>query len=191
MKMQQGLFQVLLAVLLSLEGCWGAVQVPALPISGKPKVRPPANKLKLIGYYSATANYREPVPYLHTDIPVDKLTHIIYAFMDVHKTNHQLVSGDEWTDFFRPLDYMKPWQCDCCAFGNFAQVFHLKKRNPQLQVLISIGGWTYSYWISDAVRTPERREVFATSIVRWVTAYGFDGIDMDWVHNNLRRNPTH
>ena len=55
-----------------------------------------------------------------------------------------------------------------------------RKRFPHLQMLLSIGGWTYSSYISDAVQTSRRREALAKSIVKWTLDFDMDGIDIDW-----------
>ena len=73
--------------------------------------------------------------------------------------------------------------------GNFNQILKLKKLNPSLRVLISLGGWTESYRFSDAA-LPANREAFVASCIDMfitgnvapgVNAFGvFDGIDVDW-----------
>jgi chitinase len=73
--------------------------------------------------------------------------------------------------------------------GNFNQLLKLKKLNPSLRVLISLGGWTESYRFSDAA-LPANREAFVASCIDMfvkgnvapgVSAAGvFDGIDVDW-----------
>ena len=73
--------------------------------------------------------------------------------------------------------------------GNFNQLLKLKKMNPSLRVLISLGGWTESYRFSDAA-LPANREAFVASCIDMfikgnvapgVSAAGvFDGIDVDW-----------
>ncbi|MBO0611093.1 glycosyl hydrolase family 18 protein [Myceligenerans salitolerans] len=80
--------------------------------------------------------------------------------------------------------------------GNFNQLRKLKAVAPDLKVLISIGGWTWSDNFSDAVATPEGRERLVESCVdlylrgnlpvrgdqggEGVAAGIFDGIDIDW-----------
>jgi len=73
--------------------------------------------------------------------------------------------------------------------GNFNQLLKLKKLNPSLRVLISLGGWTESYRLSDAA-LPANRVAFVASCIDMfikgnvapgVSAAGvFDGIDVDW-----------
>jgi chitinase len=93
-------------------------------------------------------------------IDAKKLTHINYAFADIQ--DGKVVSMNEQDAYnFRVLD-------------------SLKTENPDLRVLISIGGWTRSTFFSDAALTEESRRVFAESAVDFVKEFGIDGVDLDW-----------
>ncbi|OMJ07190.1 Chitinase A1 [Smittium culicis] len=56
----------------------------------------------------------------------------------------------------------------------------IRKRNPDLKTIISVGGWAWSKDFSIVARTSESRELFSQSVVDFVDAYGFDGVDIDW-----------
>jgi chitinase len=80
--------------------------------------------------------------------------------------------------------------------GNFHQLQELKKKHPNLKVLLSLGGWTYSKYFSDAAATDASRKKFVSSCIDMFikgnipsqggyggpgTAKGiFDGFDIDW-----------
>jgi chitinase len=64
--------------------------------------------------------------------------------------------------------------------SNFKLLCALKKENPDLKTLISIGGWTWSGRFSDAALTKASRSAFADSCVKFIKKYGFDGVDIDW-----------
>ncbi|MCT2594394.1 fibronectin type III domain-containing protein [Streptomyces sp. N2-109] len=80
--------------------------------------------------------------------------------------------------------------------GNFNQLKKLKAKHPHLKILLSLGGWTYSKYFSDAAATEASREKFVKSCVdmyikgnlpeyngaggEGVAAGIFDGIDLDW-----------
>lgn len=51
--------------------------------------------------------------------------------------------------------------------------------NPQIQLVLSIGGWE-AEGFSQAAETEEGRVRFAKSVMRLTREYGFDGIDVDW-----------
>ena len=64
---------------------------------------------------------------------------------------------------------------------NLAVLTALRKANPQLQILISVGGGgAGSAGFSDMAITPEGRRRFVDSAVAAVEKYGLDGVDVDW-----------
>jgi GH18 family chitinase len=82
--------------------------------------------------------------------------------------------------------------------GNFNQLKKLKAKYPNLKVLVSLGGWTYSKYFSDVAATDASRKKFVSSCVDLyikgnlphlgddpsggdgVAAGIFDGFDIDW-----------
>ncbi len=65
--------------------------------------------------------------------------------------------------------------------SNLSVLTELRKRNPQLQILISVGGGgTGSAGFSDMALTPEGRLKFIDSAVAAVEKYKLDGVDIDW-----------
>ena len=63
---------------------------------------------------------------------------------------------------------------------NFAVLRALKQQNPALQILVSVGGWTWSGGFSDMALTAASRRKFVESAVRFLDKYKLDGIDIDW-----------
>lgn len=59
------------------------------------------------------------------------------------------------------------------------QMVELKKKNPSLHVLVSVGGWG-SGRFSEMAADPANRKAFAQDCKRIVREYGLDGIDIDW-----------
>ena len=59
------------------------------------------------------------------------------------------------------------------------EIVGLKKQNPALKVLLSIGGWG-SGRFSEMATSPENRKAFAADCKRVVTQFKLDGIDIDW-----------
>ncbi len=62
---------------------------------------------------------------------------------------------------------------------HLAHLTSLKAKNPQLQVLLSVGGWE-AEGFSDAALTPASRAAFAASIVALLREHALDGVDLDW-----------
>lgn len=54
-----------------------------------------------------------------------------------------------------------------------------KRINPELKVILSIGGWSADGF-SQAARTLEGRETFAKTAMAIVEKWDFDGMDIDW-----------
>lgn len=94
-------------------------------------------------------------------ISPNKITHINYAFVDVKDGKAFLTN--EATDTV-----------------NFRKLNDLKRQNPKLKILISIGGWSWSKNFSDAVLTGEGQKTFAKSAVEIMSKYNLDGVDIDW-----------
>ncbi|MDT0327670.1 glycosyl hydrolase family 18 protein [Nocardiopsis lambiniae] len=143
---------------------------------------------------------------LETSDTAEKLTHINYSFGNVNAGGqcfmaNQLGQGDAWADYGRSFTAAQSvdgvgdvWSQD--LRGNFNQLRKLKETHPDLKVNISLGGWTWSRYFSDAALTPESRERMVSSCIDLYlrgnlplfdgaggagAAYGvFDGIDLDW-----------
>jgi len=93
------------------------------------------------------------------EIPDPKyLTHINYAFGHVAKD-------------FKSVTISNP--------DRLHMIARLKKKNPKLKVLLSIGGWGSGNF-SEMAATDSNRLAFALDCKRIVDDYNLDGIDIDW-----------
>jgi len=63
--------------------------------------------------------------------------------------------------------------------ASLVRVVALRKINPRLKVIVSIGGWEADGF-SDAALTDASRAAFANSALELVRTYSLDGVDIDW-----------
>lgn len=120
-------------------------------------LEPEAKPFHIIGY---VAGWKDIKP---DEIPAEKLTHINYAFANVADGIVSHMEGRAEKDSI-----------------NFLKLHELKKRNPELKLLVSIGGWTHSKGFSDAVLTPESRKKLTASGIEFLLKFQLDGLDFDW-----------
>ena len=100
-----------------------------------------------------------------------KLTHIIFSFC--HLKGNKL-SVDNKTDTIR-----------------IQKLVSLKKQNPSLKVLLSLGGWGGCETCSDVFSTDKGRQEFASSVKELNEFFGTDGIDLDWEYPAVEGYPGH
>lgn len=137
--------------------------------SGLVKKEPPVQeissaKYRVVGY---VAGYRD---FDFSKIQADKLTHINYAFANVIDGQVMFDTTDIDNTSLKDDD-LKTLQ-------------KLKEVNPDLKILVSVGGWVWSGNFSDAALTEAARTRFAESAADFVHQYGLDGIDIDWEYPN-------
>ncbi len=99
------------------------------------------------------------------EIAAEQLTHINYAFANIK--DGRIIEG-----FKNDRE-------------NFRVLNSLKQRNPTLQVLVSVGGWTWSGGFSGMALTRESRRKFIESTVQFVRTHQLDGVDIDWEYPGL------
>lgn len=63
---------------------------------------------------------------------------------------------------------------------NLTQLTALKRENPSLTVLISVGGWLWSNNFSDVALSVRSRRVFIRSVMDFLKLHDLDGLDVDW-----------
>jgi chitinase len=69
--------------------------------------------------------------------------------------------------------------------ANLAQLTGLRKQNPSLAVLVSVGGWLGSGNFSDVALNAQSRSAFIDSTIEVLKNYDLDGIDVDWEYPGL------
>nr|WP_307665812.1 glycoside hydrolase family 18 chitinase [Streptomyces sp. V1I1] len=166
------------------------------PVSGARAVRTtggsnpdPGSKVKL-GYFTEWGVYDRNyhVKNLVTSGSASKITHINYAFGNVQ--GGKCTVGEAFPAYEK--SYTADQSVDGVADtwdqplrGNFNQLKKLKAQYPNIKVLWSFGGWTWSGGFGQAAANPT---AFAQSCYdllndpRWAGL--FDGIDLDWEYPN-------
>ncbi|MFJ4097062.1 glycosyl hydrolase family 18 protein [Kitasatospora sp. NPDC089913] len=181
-----------------------------------------AGKYARVGYFTQWGIYGRQyfVKNLDTSGSAAKLDVINYAFENIDPVNLTCMAGvtkgttanpqdpdqgtgagDADADYARPMSAAQ--SVDGVADdgwgklrGNFNQLKKLKAKYPNLKVVVSLGGWTYSKYFSDAAATDASRQKLVKSCLDvWikgnlpvyngaggdgVAAGIFDGIDLDW-----------
>jgi len=128
--------------------------------TSKPPAAVAPSKSLMVGYYTG---WSAGTGYTPDKIPANKLTHIPYAFAKIDPKTLTITLADPVTDR-----------------RNFEKLRQLKTKHPHLKTLISVGGWDYSRYFSDAAATANSRKAFAQSCVAFIREHGFDGVDLDW-----------
>src|SRR4249920_2521007 len=128
--------------------------VAASAASAPPDV-PSSAKLQRIGYFTQWGIYSGYfVRNVETSGNAARMTVLNYAFGNVSEDGrcfelNQAGQGDAWADYQRPASADESVDGvadsdDQHLAGNFNQLRKLKERNPQLKVVMSLGGWTWS-----------------------------------------------
>lgn len=121
---------------------------------------PGVENLKIIGYVAGYENFDPAL------VDATKLTHINYAFANI-------------------VDGKPQFELDIDSL-NISKLIALKKTNPNLKLLYSIGGWVWSNNFSHIAAYAENRELFAKGCIQLMKKHGFDGIDLDWEYPGQR-----
>lgn len=145
---------------------------------------------RIVAYFTAWGIYGRN--YQVTDIPALKITDINYAFININ--NGECVLGDPWADIdkrypaattslgvFPEDSWVNP---KTEYFGNFNRLNIMKnlakQKGHQINLFLSVGGWTWSKYFSDVAANSQSREKFVDSCINLMNKYKFDGIDLDW-----------
>jgi chitinase len=122
------------------------------------------NGKAVIAYYAGSAERLD-------SFDANSMTHIIYCFGHLGG-NRLKISSAKDTLLIRKMVAMK-------------------KENPQLKVLLSLGGWGGCEPCSAVFNTKEGREEFAQSVKELNSFFGADGIDLDWEYPTVPGYPGH
>ncbi|MFE8018475.1 glycoside hydrolase family 18 protein [Streptomyces antibioticus] len=160
------------------------------PAHGTSHGTPHANRSKVVGYFTDWGIYDRQyfVKNIETSGSAARLTHINYAFGNV--TDGKCALGDPWADTDKPFSAAESVDgvadtADQPLAGNFNQLRKLKRLHPDLKVIWSFGGWSWSGGFGEAAEDPAAFAKSCHDLVedpRWADV--FDGIDLDWEYPN-------
>jgi chitinase len=120
--------------------------------------------LNVIAYYAGPAGALD-------SFPIEKLSVIIFSFAHLKGSQFHISNAKD--------------------SATLQKMVSLKSRNPNLKVMISIGGWGGCAPCSDTFSTKANRKAFALSVKKVNQYFGTDGIDLDWEYPVIEGFPSH
>nr|AUM84820.1 chitinase-like protein 9 [Lutzomyia longipalpis] len=123
-------------------------------------------------YFATWATYRNGNGKVDVeDIDPNLCTHVIYTFVGLTSSGDVNLL-DSWYDI---------------SLGGFSRFMNLKKQNPNLKLMVAMGGWNEgSTTYSNVANSPSLRAAMVSNVVAFCKRYGFDGFDLDWEYPGLR-----
>ena len=146
-------------------------------------------KRKIVGYFPEWAYKSEAQGYFDVaDLQWEQLTHIQYSFASIDPKTNKIAFGDKHAaieEDFKDYDLShngKKVELDKTLpyKGHFNLMQVMKKQYPDVDLLISVGGWAGSRGFYTMLDTDQGIETFANSCVDFIRDYGFDGVDIDF-----------
>ncbi|GME72861.1 unnamed protein product [Ambrosiozyma monospora] len=156
-------------------------------------------------YYSEWTYHRLHSP---SDILLSHVTTIYYAFakmdtfnLDLKFENETLATGEKIPFTAEKYKISSEDKCELKEIdtipvkqltedeshnstGLLGQLSQMKKLNPKLKVLLSIGGSDSNKDFTKLTKTKSHTKKFVTNAISFLKKYEFDGIDIDWEYPN-------
>lgn len=121
-----------------------------------------------MGYYEGWASDRRCNDIWPEHIPLGVYSHINFAFATIDPSTFEV----------RPASTKD--------VSLFSRLTALKRQDPDVQVFIAIGGWSFNdagptaTTFSDLAASEKNQKAFFKSLVSFLATYDFDGVDLDW-----------
>ncbi len=133
-----------------------------------------ANSLMSVGYFNGGGDVTAGPGGDIDKLDVRQITHLNYSFGLVYNDEK-----GETNDALKETSKLHQIWLSEKVQADLQKIPVLRKQNPDLKVLLSVGGWG-ARGFSGAAATKETRAVFIQSAQEIVAQYGLDGIDLDW-----------
>ncbi len=123
--------------------------------------------------------------FMPKDIPADQLTHLNFAFLDFDEKGN-LAFTDEFAAVNSSVGNGELAEGKAYA-GILNGLEDLKAKNPNLNVGISLGGWTKSGDFSRLAENEQTRKVLIDNVLKFIKYTNMDFVDIDWEYPNMPR----
>ncbi|TKV08283.1 glycoside hydrolase family 18 protein [Citrobacter sp. wls619] len=133
-----------------------------------------ANSLMSVGYFNGGGDVTAGPGGDIDKLDVRQITHLNYSFGLIYNNEK-----DETNDALKDASKLHQIWLSEKVQSDLQKIPELRKQNPNLKVLLSVGGWG-ARGFSGAAATKESRAVFIQSVQDIIAKYGLDGIDLDW-----------
>ncbi|CAG5093680.1 Similar to Cht10: Probable chitinase 10 (Drosophila melanogaster) [Cotesia congregata] len=135
----------------------------SLVINSPPREREPLTFCYLTNWAHKRGGAGRFIP---EDIDPSLCTHVVYSFATLK--NHLLVEGNEKDPEM------------------YERLIALREKNPDLKVLLAIGGWAFgSTPFKELTSNTFRMNQFVYEAIEFLREYKFNGLDVDWEYPRL------
>ncbi|KQR69918.1 glycoside hydrolase family 18 protein [Pedobacter sp. Leaf176] len=122
-------------------------------------------KPNVIAYYTGGGGT------LIDSFPIEKISHLIYSFGHLKGDSMNIHSAKDSALISKMVD--------------------LKKRNPELKVMMAMGGWSACANCSEVFSRADGRKTFAKTTKELLDFFKADGVDIDWEYPAVAGFPGH
>lgn len=133
-----------------------------------------AGSLMSVGYFNGSDDAMTGQGSDIEKLDVRQITHLNYAFGLIYNDEE-----GETNPALKDASRLHQIWLSPKTIADLKKLPHLRAQNPDLKVLLSVGGWG-ARGFSGAAKNQHNRAVFIKSVQEIVTTYGLDGIDLDW-----------
>ncbi|CAG9854034.1 unnamed protein product [Phyllotreta striolata] len=132
------------------------------------------SKKNVVCYFSSWTVYRPGNgSFKPDDIDPHLCTHINYAFVGLNPNGS--------------INILDSWEAEPSGLDGINKLIALKKVNPSLKVMVSMGGWNEgSATYSQVAANQTKRDALAKNVLEFLEKRGFDGFDLDWEYPGER-----